>query len=429
MLAEKVAAIPMTQARQRATFFRQSGWLMFASVGSGALMWGVHFLSKKIPVAEYRILGTLIALISCIPSIPLQMVFAQQAAADLAVHRESQLSGKIRLTWLGLFALWFIAAVIVVLAQSSILARWGIANPAALWVTIAVVLCSLWMPMFLGLLQGKQDFLWLGWAIIFNGVGRLGGAALIVVVLSGYAAGILTGVLIGLAAALLIGIWRSRDLWSVKSAPFDWRSFLGQVVPLMLGFGACQFIFTGDTMFANTYFPASTAFYVAAGTLSRGLVWVVGPITSVMFPKIVHSTAKAEKIDLLGLTLLCTGILAGGGAIALYLLGPFLVKIVWPATYLRPTMSLLPWYAAAMVPLSLANVLVNDLLARSRFRVVPILVFTAVLYGLTLTYAHSSPVAMLQILGTYNLVVLAICAWFTWGRKAPPAPSIRAAAM
>jgi hypothetical protein len=186
-------------------------------------------------------------------------------------------------------------------------------------------------------------------------------------------------------------------------------------VPLLLGFGACQFVFTADTMFVDAYFPTITAFYVAAGTLSRALVWVVGPLTSVMFPKIVHSTAKAEKLDLLGVTLLCTGILVGCGAVSLWVLGPWLVKLVWPADYVPWAMRLLPWYAAAMVPLSLANVLVNNLLARSRFQIVPVLVLIAIAYGLTLTYAHSSPEVILRILCVFNLIVLAACAWFTWG--------------
>jgi hypothetical protein len=420
MLADKVADVSMADSKHHATFFRQSGWLMFASVGSGALMWAVHFLSKKIPAAEYAVLGTLLMVISCVPTVPLQMVFAQQAAADLAMHRQGQLAGKIRLTWGGMFVLWLGVALGAWLGQNYIVAHWSLSNPADLWVTVAILLGALWMPMFLGLLQGKQDFLWLGWSTIFNGVGRLGCAAFIVVVLGGFAAGILTGVLLGFAAALFIGIWRSRDLWAARAEPFDWRRLLGQVVPLLLGFGACQFVFTADTIFVDAYFPTLTAYYVAAGTLSRALVWVVGPLTSVMFPKIVHSTAKAEKLDLLGVTLLCTGALAGGGALGLCILGPWLVRFVWPADFVTVAMSVLPWYALAMVPLSLANVLVNNLLARSQFRIVPVLVFIAILYGITLTHYHSSLVAVLRILGVFNLIVLSACAWFTWIIKQPP---------
>ena len=81
------------------------------------------------------------------------------------------------------------------------------------------------------------------------------------------------------------------------------------------------------------------------------------------------------------------------------------------------------WYAGAMVPLALANVLVNDLLARSRFRVVPAMVVLAVAYGFTLPFMlNHFPGRLevaLQTLGAFNLLLLAICAWFTFrGRSA-----------
>src|SRR5437899_8594337 len=53
MLAAKAEIPPMTQAAHRATFFRQSGWLMIANIGGGVLMWAVHFLNKFIDTGEY----------------------------------------------------------------------------------------------------------------------------------------------------------------------------------------------------------------------------------------------------------------------------------------------------------------------------------------------------------------------------------------
>jgi hypothetical protein len=70
-----------------------------------------------------------------------------------------------------------------------------------------------------------------------------------------------------------------------------------------------------------------------------------------------------------------------------------------------------------MIPLALGNVLVNDLLARGRFKIVPALVILAVAYGLTLTWFHSSPTLILQMLGAFNLLLLAVCAGFVWGEE------------
>ena len=237
-------------------------------------------------------------------------------------------------------------------------------------------------------------------------------------VLGGSAAGMMTGVLAGLLVGVAIALWQTRTLWLGPSVPFDWRSLLRQVIPLMLGFGAFQFLFTADTMFAKAYFDEDTAgFYGSAGTLSRALMWLVGPLAAVMFPRIVHSAAKAEKTDLMGIVLLGTGILAVAGAASLSVLGPFIVRFVSGQKFVAVASSLLPWYAGAMVPLALANVLLNNSLARSSFRIVPALCVLAPAYGFALTRFHSTPVMVLKTLAVFNLLLLIICVWFTWGPK------------
>ena len=418
MAAETIKTTPAQAASQRATFFRQSGWLMIAAMASGALMWGVHFLAKKIPAAEYGTLITLFSIVSLIPAIPFQMVFTHQTAAGLAKNQERRLTSMLRASWLGIFLFWLAAMVVVFIFRDQIVANWHLANPLALWMTMVVILFSLWMPMFQGVMQGQQNFLWLGWSNIFNGICRLGPAVFIVFALHGQATGIMTGVFLGFLAGTLVGIWQTRALWLGKSEPFNRRDFLREVVPLLLGFAATQFLFCADTSFVNSYFGAEqTAPYGAAGTLSRALLWLVLPLAAVMFPKIVHSTAKSEKSNLLGLVLLGTAVLVGIGVLCLWILGPIVVRIVYPPEYVAQTLAILPWYAGAMVPLALANVLVNDLLGRGKFQIVPFLVVLAVFYGLALTQYHDSFIAVLKMLGGFNLALFAICAWFVWGKR------------
>jgi len=419
MSAATTETTPAGPASHHAAFFRQSGWLMLATMVSGVLMLGIHFLSRKIPAGEYGVLITLFSVVNIVPTIPFQMVFAQQTAHALATGDERRLRSAIRAAWLGTGLCWLIASAFTLCFQGQIVANWHLSNPVALWLLLVVILFSLLMPLFNGVMQGQQNFLWLGWANIFNGAFRVGTAVVIVFALGAWATGIMVAVFIGLLAATTAGVWQTRTLWRGAGEPFDRRGFLRQVIPLMLGFAATQFLFSADTSFVNTYFGADrTAPYGAAGTLSRALLWLVLPLAQVMFPKIVHSTARSEKTNLLGLVLLGTMVLVAGGVLGLWLLGPWVVKFVYPSEYLAPTLAILPWYAGAMVPLSLANVLVNDLLARSRFQIVPFLVLLAMFYGLALTQYHDSFVTVLKMLGIFNCLFFAICAWFTWGANA-----------
>ena len=413
-------AIPTIDHKPHATFFRQSGWLMMATVIQGGMSFGPHLLSKKISPAEYSIFVTMLMMTSLIPTLPLQMVFAQQTAGTLATGRGRQLSLMIRWGWLLTFLAWAVVALFVLAFQSRIMAGWELTSAATLWVTLAALLMNLWMPMFSGVLQGRQDFFWLGWASIIGGIGRVALAVLIVLLLHNGATGMIFGAFAGLGAWAGIAIWRSRDLWLAKPEPFDGRGLLKQAAPLMLGFGVVQFFLTADTMFVKAFFhgdETAMASYGVAGTLSRALLWLVLPLAAVMFPKIVHATAKSEKTNLFGIVLLGTAVLAICGAAGLCVVGPLVVKLAFKAEYVAEATKLLPWYAGAMIPLALSNVLANDLLARAKFKAVPLMVLVAVAYGFTLPWMlghfHRMEVA-LQTLGAFNLLLLAVCAWFSF---------------
>jgi hypothetical protein len=124
------------------------------------------------------------------------------------------------------------------------------------------------------------------------------------------------------------------------------------------------------------------------------------------------------------LVLLGTLVLSVSGAVGLWVVGPFAVRIIYPPSYAAEAIALLPWYAWAMVPLSLGNVLLNDLMARGAFRIVPALVALAVAYLFALTRFYDSPVTMLKTLGVFNLLLLGICAWFTMRQPRPAAAPI-----
>lgn len=420
---------PATQtkrlAEQHASFFRQSGWLMIANIVGGMLMWAVHLLAKRTGPEQYGLFVVFLATAMCIPTLPLQMVLAQQTAKSLATGSVPSLRGLVRAIWLWTTLLWVVFAVVVLIFQDTIIRRWNITNPAGLWITVAVLLLGAWLPIFWGVLQGAQNFLWLGWSMMFSAIGRIVVAGVAVLALGAYAAGMMTGVLLGMAASAGLAVWHTRELWSGASARFDWTIVKRQILPLVVGFTSFQFLFTTDTVFAGLYFDDKTVgFYGSAGTMSRALMWLVGPLTAVMFPRIVHSAAKSEKNDLMGLVLGGTAFLAIGGAIGLTILGPWVVRIVYGEAFVTVASKLLPWYAGAMVPLALTNVLLNDLMARNRFEVVPGLVVLAVGYGFALTRFNATPVMLLQTMAAFSVVLFALCAYFTW-RPRPVAAGVQ----
>src|ERR1044071_2588481 len=316
MFAAKGQIIQMTQATHRAAFFRQSGWMMFATVAGGVFMYAVHMIAKQMPKEEYGVFTTLLQIVTLmgIPAIGLQSVFAQQAAAAMTEDHERALAGVLRGVLRAIFFIWLAMAFIVFVFRQQVLEGLKIANPAALAITVVIGLAAMWYPIMMGLLQGRQNFLWLGWASIFNGVGRFAAICVIVLFLGGYAAGGMIAVFLGLMTAVALGGWLNRDYWQIKPSHVVWREWLGRVVPLTLGLGAAMFMLSADMVFVQRFFSKEqTGYYAAAGMIGRALVFFTLPLTAVMFPKVVKSAARAEKTDVL-LHALGVTALAGGAA-------------------------------------------------------------------------------------------------------------------
>ena len=223
---------------------------MIAAMASGALMWGVHFLAKKIPASEYGTFITLFSVVSLIPTIPLQMVFTQQTAAGLAKNQERQLTSMIRASWLGIFLFWLAArARRVYFPQPD---RRQLASGESAGVVdddggdfVFAVDADV-----SGRDAGPAEFSLAGLEQHFHGVFRLSAAVFIVFALNGQAAGIMTGVFLGFLAATIVGIWQTRALWlrkrrAVRPARFFARGgsaaagFCGDAISFLRGHDFC----------------------------------------------------------------------------------------------------------------------------------------------------------------------------------------------
>jgi len=430
MLAERIEPAPMTEAKHRAAFFRQSGWMMIATVAGGAFMYAVHTAAARMPKDEYGIFTTLLQVISLmgIPAMGLQTIFAQQAAASLTHEDERKLAGAFRGLLRAVFLVWAGMAFLVFLMRKQVLGGLQISNPAALWTMVVIVLAALCLPIVSGMLQGRQNFLWLGWTAICNGVGRFVAVCVAVLVLGGYAAGALMGVLLGIVGAVGLGAWHNRHYWRVDPRPVDWAEWWGRAAPLTLGMGASLFMLSADMIFVQRFFPKTqTGYYAAAGMIGRALVYFTQAVAAVIFPKIVQSAARAEKTDVLKQALGVTALTCGVAAIGCTLFPSLPLRIVYDKSYLDIATPLVPWFAWCMLPLTLSTVLLNGLLARAQFRAVPWVVAVAAGYAVALDRVapHQSFVAVIQTLGLFSSLLLGVCIWFTWGKTKVGEPGVQ----
>jgi O-antigen/teichoic acid export membrane protein len=432
MLAKIRKAAASEKHAQSIKFFQQSGWLMFASVASGGLMFAVHpIVSRGVPPGEYGVFTTLIQVVALmgIPAVGLQPVFAQQAASAITDEQQRMVASEFRAVWRAIFFIWLAMVLVMGVFWRQALAGLQIENSTALAATVVVGLSSMWMPLVNGILQGRQNFFWLGWTNILNGVGRLGLICIIVLLFHGWAAGAMSAVFLGMMVVVGVGGWQIRDIWKTKITPVEWKNWLSRVIPLTLGLGAATFMLSADMIFTQNFFPREqTGFYAAAGMIGRALVFFTQPLSQVMFPKLARSKATGEKSHALELALGATLLAGVAAAIGCMLFPSLPLRLaMFKPIYIATASPLVPWFAWCMLPLTLSMVLINSLMARSKFSAVPWLVLVAIGYGVALSMVgrHAGSLTdtqaglrmMIQTLGVFNLIMFGVCAWFTWGRS------------
>ena len=414
----------------KSSFFRQSGWMVISTFLGGIFMVSVQIAAQNDRVMDasdstifVALLGLLI-LLGGVPSAALQTTFAQQAAGAVTEEKERELTAALHALLRVTFWCWLALAGVVIVFAGPVSAALDVRNPAALRVAMLAVLAVIWLPTFKGLLQGQHRFAPLGWLQIMEGALRLGIFLVLVLLLKAGATGGLWAVVAGSYLPLAVALWLTRDIWGAKtSAPFSWRSWLRRGAPLTLAIGAFTCMSSLDRVFTKSLFldPVPVKLYNNAMLVGFAIVQFIAPITSVMFPTIVRNLALSKKSDALLMTLAVTGVfgcLAAGGCT----LFPKL-----PLAVLHFNLNaapLVPWFAWAVVPLTLANVLIQNLMARGRFVAAYWLFLVPVIYGLTLMDMRPALLAKPDIfsafkgiiltLGCFSLLLFGVAAWFTW---------------
>ncbi len=427
----------------KSSFFRQGAWLSAATLLTGGFMIGAQLIGNTMGREQFEILIMMLRLflVLGIPSAGLQIVFAQQTAAAVTPESQRQLAATLRRVLPGVFALWLVMLLVAIFCREGLARQFKLGDGRVLWPTLGVALTWLTLPVFRGVLQGRQNFGALGWVSLLDGAGRITATGLIVLAWHGQAAGAMLGALTGQVFSMGVAVWATRDVWRVRgAAKVDWAVWFRRVLPYTLGAAGLIVLANFDVIFLKAAIPGTKAdefdlgeLYLPAWMIGFALTQITVPLAMVMFPKIARSAATGIKSDALTLTLVGTAILGGLSWVGVLLLPKLPLQILFfrtPANWAAAPM--VPWCVFAMLAYALANVLVNDQLARSRFAVVPWIVavavgYVALLVVLTPHLLTMEPFSAYRVvagvIGGANLLLLGVAAFLTWGRPTKtPAP-------
>ena len=423
-------------SNSKSAFFRQSSWMVISTFTGGLFMAMVHTVARKMGSQEYSAFVSLLRLliIMGVPAAALQTIFARQAAAVTNDQQEEQLHATTRAILTSTFLVGLVCGGAVLAATRPLSRLLTISNPAALYFTVLLAPIGLWIPIGKGLLQGKHHFGGLGWLQISDGAVRFSVMLLMVVVLGGKAAGGMFAVMAGQLITVVLAAILTRALWQRRPAvAFLWKTWLGQALPLTLGLGTVLVMSSIDMLFVQGLFSdtGQTALYGGAMLTGFAIIQFIAPVALVMFARVAQNVARAERADSLGMTLAATLLFGAVAAVGCTLFPRLPLRLMYFSNReMWDAAPLVPWFAWALLPLTVANVLVQNILARGRFRAVPWLLLVPALYAACLCLQAPGLLAMkpfdafirvIQTLGGASLLLCALAAWFSRPTPAPTA--------
>ena len=385
----------MSESKSR--FFRQSLWMIAATLGGGAGMALVHGSVSKLGGAQvYFQFKSLLAIFYVVGA-------AQGALWTLAARRpamaltpETDEATRHRLRRIAGTVAWGMSAVGVALIPGGpwLAAQLKLPSVLPLWITWGLILASLLAALQRGVLQGRQDFAGLGLMSIADGLGRFAAVVGILTWIGGGASGAIGGALMGTLVAMAAGFRALRPATDRPTDPTATQSPTDRVSTdrgtgfwsLFLGAAALQALGQLDNLFLQSAIPERWqqevgSRYSPGAQIGFALSQFTVPLALVMFPKVARSAAGGDGHQAFRWTLLATATLGGLAALGCTALPWLPVKILLPGIPTELSAPLVPWFAWGMLAFTLANVFFSDRMAHGDFRFVPGALVLATIYG------------------------------------------------
>jgi hypothetical protein len=118
--------------------------------------------------------------------------------------------------------------------------------------------------------KGNRNFLWLGWATMLNGLLRMGGAAIAVLVLGWQAAGAMAGVLAGFIVAAGSPSGKSATCFAAHKCRLHGARGSNAPFPSLWALGAITYMLTQDGLAVQRFFSrGNSGLYAKAGSSAR----------------------------------------------------------------------------------------------------------------------------------------------------------------
>lgn len=390
---------------------RTSGWLFAAFMVSNVFAYGFQVaMGRLLAPAEYGFLNSLLAVfvVLSVPLATVPMVLARKTAEYNAKKDFARIRSLVRLALRRLLFVGICGLVVFALG-ARFLADY-LHSPSIVPILI-LGLCactSFAVPINAAVLQGLQDYVWMGISAGLGGPARF--FFCVAFVLAGFGVnGVLAGmVLCNLALWLLTCLpIRRHLLQGSHDGGHVHHLSLAHMFPVFLANLAFTTLTQADMILVARYFPAHEAgMYAAAAILGRSVMYVPGAFVQAMFPMVSeHHSLNRDSRHLLFKALGATLALSGFGAALFFLFPDLIIRVFFGVRYLEAA-PVLRYFGLAMLPMAFLMVLMNYSIARGERRFSYLMALGALLEVALIYFHHESLQKVVFVIMTVGVLLI-----------------------
>jgi len=387
-------------------------------VGGGVSVAHQSVMGHMLSLEDYGNFVLLLAVLNVInvPSTAIQTMVVSytsrlQAAGDAGGIRK--LLNRVCLNLL----LWTIPLVIVITVFSPWLSKClHIASSGPVVTSAVMMLFMLLTPVGLGALQGLQRFI----AYIIAGTGAVSVRLLMgwLFVAAGWG---LTGAMAGCLASFVFLLFiLGVALLPVVTAKTEGNENTFQVEAVsryfwyvLLANAMVELLMNLDLILVKRFFTSDEmGVFAQAGTIARMFAWITGPVILAMFPKIVHETVENHQVlPLFVRATLFSIIIVVGASLFCSVFPEFMARMLFKTSSnnLHSLIRLAVWTFA---PFPVFKMMLNFLIARNQFRILPVLGVICFSYAFTLVVWHPRLAGVFAVTGCHSLLALGVTVWY-----------------
>ncbi len=291
-----------------------------------------------------------------------------------------------------------------------------------------LVFVTFLMPVFWAVLQGREQFGFLGSSYFVGFFGKCALGILFAIIGWGVG-GVLLGVVLSFFLAFSVGFWPIRDfiITTFEDAPVDMRELYRFAGPVVMALFFLSFFCNLDVALVRHFYGHAedglkiAGYYATASIVGKAFLFLPLGIVLALFPKVARKKAVGENpLPVLMRGLAIELALSLVGIIACIVLAQYLAVFL-AKTDAPELVALIRVFGIAITPIAATMILANYNLADERHSFVYILIIITILTFSAIWFFHDTAMTVLLTLavGGFTLFLSLLAYTFMAGNRRP----------